>query len=209
MDLDSQVSHRRSRFGPFPYALRFAWQKRHRGLGQSQVLSVPSCPHDSGSRVRVLAEKQVAQLVRDDAPQNHLGFAPTRQFPDAVRVNIGHYAESVIRGLERRPEDVRAGSLSFRHGVGEKPERQSWECVGQCAGSVPDSLLRSTRTNQPGDCEADPFKNTRGLLLGSSQDLCRNCRIVINVDFNLQSILGRLCTQSNHPHGFSLLRREQ
>src|SRR5882724_5461950 len=66
-------------------SLRFCRQEQHRSLsGESQVLSAPSRMHDSSGRVRVLAEKEVAQFMCDDTAQNHLELPAIRKFPSAV-----------------------------------------------------------------------------------------------------------------------------
>jgi hypothetical protein len=93
------------------YSLGLDRQEQHCSLsGKSQVLIAPSRMHDAGGRVRVLAEKQVAQFMCDDTAQNHFEFPAIRKFPNPVRVHIGHYSKSFIIREERGPENVAANS---------------------------------------------------------------------------------------------------
>ena len=81
------------------YSLGLSRQEQHRSLsGKSQVLSAPSRMHNAGGRVRVLAEKQVAQFMCDDTAQNHFELSAIRKFPSAVRIDIGHYSKSLVCG---------------------------------------------------------------------------------------------------------------
>jgi hypothetical protein len=66
--------------------------------------------HDAGVRVRVLAEKQVAQFMCDDTAQNHFELPATRKFLNPVRVYIGHYSKSFVIREERGSENVAANS---------------------------------------------------------------------------------------------------
>ena len=84
-------------------------QERHGGLpGKSQVLIAPSRMHNAGVRVRVLAEKQVAQFMCDDTAHNHFELSAIRKFPSAVRIDIGQYSKSFVIREERGPENVAA-----------------------------------------------------------------------------------------------------
>ena len=79
------------------YSPRFSRQEQHRSLSRkSQVLTAPSRMHDSGGRVRILAEKQVAQFMCDDTAQNHFELPATRKFASAVRIDIGHHSKTLV-----------------------------------------------------------------------------------------------------------------
>jgi hypothetical protein len=81
------------------YSPRFSRQEQHRSLSRkSQVLTAPSRMHDSGGRVRVLAEQQVTQFMRHDTAQNHFELPEIRKFPSAVRIDIGHNPKSFVLG---------------------------------------------------------------------------------------------------------------
>jgi hypothetical protein len=64
--------------------------------------------HDSGGRVRILAEKQVAQFMCHDTAQNHFELPATRKFPNPVRVHVGQYSKPLVIREEREPENVAA-----------------------------------------------------------------------------------------------------
>jgi hypothetical protein len=81
------------------YSLGLSWQEQHCGLSEeSQVLIAPSRMHDAGGRMRVLAEKQVAQFMCDDTAQNHFELPAIRKFPSAVRIDIGHHSKFIVSG---------------------------------------------------------------------------------------------------------------
>ena len=43
----------------------------------------------------VLAQKQVAQFMRDDTAQNHLELPAIRKLPSAVRIDTGHHSKTL------------------------------------------------------------------------------------------------------------------
>src|SRR5437773_12346395 len=73
-------------------------EQHHASLDLLQFLRLPWNVHDTGgSRMPGFAEKQMAQLVRDEMAQNHaMGLLVGCYFPSAVGEHVGHHTVPVM-----------------------------------------------------------------------------------------------------------------
>ncbi len=99
-------------------------EPHHASFDLFQFFRLPRNVHNAGARrVPSFTKKQVAQLMRNEMPQNHsVQLLVSSDVARTIGEDIGNHTKTPVYRQEGEAEDIAAHWESLRHLVGKEPE---------------------------------------------------------------------------------------